>query len=517
MGGGIVAAGHRLTAQAAAEVLAAGGSAFDAVLAAHLVACVAEPVLASLGGGGFLLAAPADGPPRLYDFFAQTPRRKRPVAELDFRPILADFGTATQEFHIGHGTIATPGAVRGWFAVHRDLGRLPLREIAEPAVRLAREGVVLDALQAYIFSVVAPIYLASAPVRAVFGSPSDPHRLKGEGDRVRNPELADAIESLAIEGEDLFYRGEMGQALVAACAAQGGHLRREDLAGYAVELRRPLVLDYHGWRIHTNPPPASGGVLIGFALALLEATPIARHDFGGHAHLRLLAEVMRQAHAARLEAHSEGGNTLDAARLLDPATVARYRMALRNRAQALRGTTHISVMDRQGNRAAMTVSNGEGCGCFIEGTGIMPNNMLGEDDLNPGGFHRWRENVRLTSMMSPSVAFGPHGEVIVTGSGGSNRIRSALLQVFVNLIDFRMDVEAAVARPRIHVEGERLSVEGGFDPAVVELLLRDFAEHEVWASLNLFFGGAHTLVARGGRFSGAGDPRRDGACLVVGA
>jgi gamma-glutamyltranspeptidase/glutathione hydrolase len=512
---GIVAAGHRLTARAAAEILEAGGSAFDAVLAAHLTACVAEPVLASLGGGGFLLAAPADGPPRLYDFFAQTPRRKRPAAEIDFRPILADFGTATQEFHIGYGTIATPGAVRGWFDVHRDLGRLPMREIAEPAVRLAREGVVLDELQAYIFSVVAPIYLASAPVRAVFGSEADPRRLKGEGERVRNPQLADAIETLAIEGADLFYRGEMGRALVAACHERGGHLQRDDLERYAVELRRPLTLDYRDWRIHTNPPPASGGVLIGFALSLLDPFPPGGNGFGSYPHLRLLAEAMRQANAARRQAQSGPEGTLDTARLLDAETLSRYRAALRNRAQALRGTTHISVMDARGNRASMTVSNGEGCGCFIEGTGIMPNNMLGEDDLNPGGFHRWRQDVRLTSMMSPSVASSRHGDVIVTGSGGSNRIRSALLQVFVNLIDFQMDVERAVAAPRIHLEGGRLSIEAGFDPAVVERLVADFPEHEIWETTNLFFGGAHTLLQRGGRLTGAGDPRRDGVCMVV--
>ncbi len=512
---GIVAAGHRHTAQAAADLLAAGGNAFDAILGAHLVACVAEPVLASLGGGGFLLAAPSGLAPRLYDFFAQTPRCKRPVEALDFRPILADFGTARQEFHIGYGTIATPGAVRGWFGIHRELGSMPLREIAEPAIGLAREGVRLNALQADIFSIVAPIYLASDPVREVFAVPEDPTRLRGEGEWIRNPALADAIESLTIEGEDLFYRGEIGQALVSACASAGGHLTLADLAGYRLEVRRPLALDYRDWRIYTNPPPASGGVLIGFALSLLSAAPVAEWRFGSFGHLRLLCEVMRQANAARLEAVARGDEALDGAFLLDPETLRRYRAAVAHVAQALRGTTHISVLDRAGNRAAMTVSNGEGCGCFIEGTGIMPNNMLGEEDLNPGGFHRWRENVRLTSMMSPSVAFGRGGDVIVTGSGGSNRIRSALLQVLVNLIDYGMDVETAVARPRVHVEGARLSVEGGFDPDVVARLVDEYPEHEVWETLNLFFGGAHTLVQRAGGVQGAGDPRRDGVCLVV--
>ena len=127
-------AGHPVTAQAAATILEAGGNAFDAAVAALLASCVAEPVLASLGGGGFLLVLPAGGEPVVYDFFAQTPRRRRPEAELDFYPILADFGSAQQEFHIGLGSVATPGTVRGLFRIHRELCRLPLAEIATPAL-----------------------------------------------------------------------------------------------------------------------------------------------------------------------------------------------------------------------------------------------------------------------------------------------------------------------------------------------------------------------------------------------
>ena len=275
--------------------------------------------------------------------------------------------------------------------------------------------------------------------------------------------------------------------------------------------RRPLSFTYRDWTLFTNPPPASGGVLIAFALSLLAGIAVPQWPFGSYEHLRLLAEVMAQANAARLEALARRGGSLEAELLLDAETLCRYRSAVENRARSLQGTTHISVMDRAGNRAALTVSNGEGCGCFIEGTGIMPNNMLGEDDLNPGGFHRWREDVRLTSMMSPSLAFRSTGDVIVTGSGGSNRIRSALLQVLVNLIDYGMDVEEAVASPRIHVEGDKLSVEGGFDPEVVDRLTHEFPEYEVWDTLNLFFGGAHTLAGE----RGAGDPRRAGVCLRV--
>ena len=166
----MVAAGHPLTAEAGVQVLEAGGNAFDAALAALLTACAAEPVLASLGGGGFLMARPAGGRPLLYDFFTQTPRRRMPATELDFHPILADFGTAQQEFHIGLGAMAVPGTVKGLFQVHRELGRLPMSALVEPAIACARRGLRLNRLQAYIFDIVGIIYRSTPAALAVYGS-----------------------------------------------------------------------------------------------------------------------------------------------------------------------------------------------------------------------------------------------------------------------------------------------------------------------------------------------------------
>ncbi|RMD69034.1 MAG: Gamma-glutamyltranspeptidase, partial [Gammaproteobacteria bacterium] len=180
---GVVAAGHPETARAAGAILEMGGNAFDAVLAAHLAACVAEPVLTSLGGGGFLLAQ-RDEEARLYDFFVQTPLERRPLEALDFHPIHADFGTATQAFHIGIGSIAVPGFIKGLFAIHEELCNLPLEVIMAPAIRLAREGVVVNALQAHAFQVVAPIYAQSPEALRLFGSPGHPGRLAQEGERL---------------------------------------------------------------------------------------------------------------------------------------------------------------------------------------------------------------------------------------------------------------------------------------------------------------------------------------------
>ena len=159
---GAVACGHPETAKAAETILREGGNAFDAIIAAFLTSCVVEPVLASLGGGGFLLAHTDDGHRDIvYDFFAQTPLVPLAKDELDFYPIHADFGTTTQEFHIGLASIATPGAIKGVFRIHEDLGSMPMKELVQPAIEVARHGVEMSQFQAYILNIIAPILTAS--------------------------------------------------------------------------------------------------------------------------------------------------------------------------------------------------------------------------------------------------------------------------------------------------------------------------------------------------------------------
>ena len=226
---GVVACGNPITADTAAKVLREGGNAFDAALAAMCAACVAEPVLCSLGGGGFLLARLADGESRLYDFFTHTPADPRPADEIEFYAKHADFGPARQEFHIGMGSIAVPGLVKGLFAAHDELGRMPMRRIVEPAVALARDGVAIEPLQARIFEFVSAIYLATAASRALFGSALEDDALLQAGERYSAPDFADALEAIAREGADLFYRGEIAARMLGDCRDDGGHLTRADL------------------------------------------------------------------------------------------------------------------------------------------------------------------------------------------------------------------------------------------------------------------------------------------------
>jgi len=511
---GVVAAGHEQTARTAKIILQEGGNAFDAIVAAHFSACVVEPVLASLGGGGYLLTHSEKKKNVVYDFFVQTPQQKKQSDNIEFYPISADFGTAQQEFHIGLGSVATPGTVKGLFAIHKDLCTMPMRELIQPAISLAKEGVIVNAFQAYIFEIVHPILMATPASRAIYCSQNS-ERLLTEGELHQQTQLADCLEALSFEGESLFYQGEIAQLIMQASEHNGGHLSFNDLSGYQIKKLAPLNLHYRDTTILTNPPPSSGGILIAFALKLLEEINLKHVDFGSVQHLDALAHVMALTNKVRLDEHFSDTIQQAGRHLLDPDFLSLYKQQIYKRAQVTRGTTHISVVDRQGNMASLTTSNGEGCGHILNGTGIMLNNMLGEEDLNPRGFHQWTCNQRMTSMMAPTLAFSSHGQRIALGSGGSNRLRTAILQVLVNLTDFGMSLDQAVNSPRIHFENDLLSIEKGFDHSQIELLCRHYKNNARWKERNLFFGGTHSVMEHQGRFSGIGDPRRGGTAIII--
>lgn len=511
---GVVAAGHPETCRVAQMVLADGGNAVDAALAAMCAACVVEPVLASLGGGGFLMVRPAAGrlarQPVLYDFFTHTPKVKRPADDIDCQRVDADFGATTQEFHIGLGTIATPGAVKGLFEAHRDFGRMPMRRLVEPAVELARVGARITGPQAQIMSVVAAILRATAAHLELFESPVRPGELISEGEALRMPAFAGILEILACEGDDLFYRGEIGRRLVADCAGRGGHLVRRDLESYRVERRTPIAIDAFACRILLNPPPSLGGLLVAFAIELLEALGL---DFARHSvdHLRRVVHVLSAADRMRREQCLDRSTVALLDTVLARQNIALHRDDILRWPTRSRGTTHISVVDQWDCVASLSISNGESSGYVIPETDIMLNNMLGEEDLNPGPLHGWPPDTRMGSMMVPTVVLGRRHGAIALGSGGSKRIRSAVLQVLLNLLVFNMPPDAAVAAPRLHLENDTLSIEPGFPDEAVTALAEIAPVLDRWLRKSMYFGGVHVAQRRNdGGYWAAGDERRGG-------
>ena len=301
------------------------------------------------------------GPPRLIDFFTQTPRAKR-RGPLDFRVIHGDFRDTHQAFHIGMASIATPGMVKGLFRVQRDLGRMTLREVAAPAIQVARDGVTVNGVQAFARQVLDPIVTATPSARACFAGAAADGRALEEGARFRLPEHADLLESLVVEGPQLFYRGEVGAALARACRDGRGHLTRDDLAGYRVVVRKPLAQAFRGHRLLLNPPPSLGGSLTGFTLALVAALPA-----GGPPAERLERAVraLVATETARVAADVDARATAGRRTLIGKRVLDRHQRAMAEGTLSTRGTTHVSVIDRWGNVASTTVSNGEGCGYVL--------------------------------------------------------------------------------------------------------------------------------------------------------
>lgn len=511
----IIAAGHPETAAAAAAVIADGGNAFDGAVAALAAACVAEPLLASLGGGGFLHARPAGDAPVVYDFFTQTPRHKAPTAGLDFHAVHVDYGDATQEFHIGRGAIATPGVLAGLCMVQQELCLLPIGKLLAPARRLAEQGVVVNSFQHGFARVLEPILRADAGTLALYASPADPSRIATVGERVPWPDFAAALGQIALAGPALLHDGPWAERLAADCRV-GGHLTSADLAGYQVARRAPLGIDYRDAQLHLNPPPSAGGALLSLTLELLAQAPCHDIGFGTPQHRLLLAEAM--AATAELRACLAPEQTADGT--LRSGQLGRFQVRLAalglGRPMCRRGTTQISIADTDGNLASLTLSNGEGAAYVLPGTGIAMNNMLGEADLAGGGFHRWPEDRRLGSMMCPTLVAHADGGWTITGSSGSNRIRSAILQVLVNRIDLHMPLDQAVAAPRLHLEDGIMSLEPPVAEETLAALAARWPDPRVWRAQNLFFGGAHSVgIDAAGRLHGAGDGRRGGVVRLV--
>ena len=495
-----VASGHPRVTEAAGEILRAGGNAFDAVIAAGFAAAVAEPALTSLGGGGFLLARTAQGQTTLFDFFVDTPGRGLLAGQLEphFLPVTVRFPASEQIFNVGMGSAAAPGALRGYLHVHRRLGRLPLREVLAPAVHLARAGVTINHKQAYFLDLLTPIMTLTATGRALF-EPGG--RYLGEGDVHRNPDLAAFLETLPLDGERDFYEGELAGRIVREMAEGGGLLTATDLAACRVIEREPLSVHYRDYRLLTNPPPSFGGSLLALALRLLEAREVAFLGFGSPAHLALLVAVMREVDRRRAEGYLSPTD-------LDSPGLAESRERVR---VASGGTTHVSVCDAEGNAASMTTSNGEGSGYFAPDTGIMFNNMMGEDDLHPEGFHVSPPGGRVASMMAPSLLLAGDSVRLALGSGGSKRIRTALLQVISNTVDFGMSLGEAVEAPRLHWDGHCAQVEPGFAEAALTALAGRWPVNR-WTIQDVYFGGVHAVAPDG---AGAGDPRRGGYAASV--
>jgi gamma-glutamyltranspeptidase / glutathione hydrolase len=475
-GSAAIAAGSVATARAGAAVLRQGGNAIDAIVGAAFAAAVSEPGLSSLGGGGFCLHRRPQGVVELLDFFVDAPGIDRsPELPVDIETITVQFPQTTQVFHVGWGSVAVPGSFSGYLQLHGMHGRLPLAQVVQPAMAMARDGVVVEPVTALDLTLVGGALGFSSESRALVFEGDRP---KVVGEMLSNPAYAELLHRLSngsLTGpRDLAYLEPMAQAM----QRNNGMVTMSDVLRYEAINREPLVMERRGNVIYTNPPPSFGGSI---ALGALADLPVGS----------AWPEVV------------EALNTHTIRQRNDPA-------------RRSRGTTHVSVIDGDGYVAAMTMSIGTGSGVVVPGWGVQLNNMAGEEDLNPAGLHSLEPGTRMGSMMAPTLLVNSDGSVTGFGTGGSERIRSTTTSMIIRLIDEQRTLLDAVNAPRIHPAPDgTVQCEPGLPSQVVADLERIYQLNK-WHSHDFYFGGVHAVQRQpDGSVAAVGDGRRGGHVEIV--
>ncbi|HEX3268415.1 MAG TPA: gamma-glutamyltransferase [Gaiellaceae bacterium] len=455
-----IAAGHPVTVEVGLEILADGGSAADAAVAACLASCVAETVMTGiLGGGHAIVYDAASGRARNLDCFVAVPGLGSEPREVELLELDVPFGLELVRYAVGIASCGVPGVMAGLEALHREHGRLPWQRLVEPALRLAREGTEFPKAHAACLAMLAAVMTMNEGERIY--SPGG--QLLRTGDRLEQPGLVRAFELLAEEGPRSVYDGSLARALLELMEERGGLVTQADLDAYETRWTEPVEVGYAGRRVLTR------------------------------AGLSPFGEVL--AHLPRLSGISPGERACILARTLDGPGPEGH-------------TTNLVTTDHEGNACVLTTSLGLGSGDFLPGLDVHLNSMLGEADLIRGALV---PGERMASMMVPSLALDDEGVAFAGGAAGGTRLRGALVQVAAGVLDEGLEPQEAVERPRLHPAAGLVQLEAGFPEEVPSALEAAGFEVRPWPTRHHYFGGVSVVT----RTSAAGDPRRSGAAASL--
>ena len=496
------AAGTPYAAEAAAEVYRSGGNAADAAVAAAAAVAVTEPLLSSIGGGGFALVRGATREAELIDYYDCMPGKGLAASAFGAggspTTVVLKYGAGVKSI-VGAASCAVPGSLRGWELLLRRHGRFNLRQTLAPAVSLAREGFRLCKTSGMWFAISEEVLRLTEETKKNFYTGERVYR---EGEEVRFPELADTLEAVGEEGADLFYEGELAKRVSSYILREGGIITEEDLATYAAIIRKPFSFAYKDRTVHTNGPPSAGGPTFAQMMRVISAYHLA--GLTGLELGEILAGAMKFALEDREQAY---GDAAENVRVAERLTSEEYVSAQRARIFCSPNTTHLSCVDETGLTVSITASMGYGSGIVIPSTGVPMGNTLGEPELNPRGFHALKPGERLISSMSPTVVSSPDGDLVSLGSPGASRIPTAIMQTLVNVVDLGLPLEVAVRAPRMHAEGNLLAYEAGAHKPE----LSAFEQVLAYDGPTMFFGGVNAVRRNPeGLFEAAADPRRSG-------
>jgi gamma-glutamyltranspeptidase / glutathione hydrolase len=500
-----IAATGPASADAGLAAASAGGNAVDVAIAAMVSAMTTEPGIVSAAGGAFVSIWPATGDPEVVDGNVEMPGRGQAPDRFGagLREVHTSYGGGLT-LYAGHGSVATPGAFAALGIAHDRHGSAPWREVLAPSIDAARAGYAIGGAAATYLSITGDSVFGwdehTRPlVRGADGA------VVTAGQVVTNPDLADTLEQISVEGARSLYTGDLAARIAADSEARGGLVTAADLAAYRAVVRTPLRLGLGEWDLALNPPPSVGGPMLAVMLRELAAV--------GWDWTRII-DIQRRVLSFRHQVHDLSTDLEeDGYALLE--SIDRHGLAGLPTSSS---TAHVSAVDSDGTLCAITASSGYGSGATVPGTGLMLNNCLGEPELNRLGLHALPPGTRLASNMAPSVARSSSGAALAIGSPGADRITTALMQVLGRHCLTGSPMQEAIDAPRAHV---RILEDGtarvdheddaGIAAAIEGLGLPSFSH----GATSMFFGGVGAARRLGnGSLEAAGDPRREAATRV---
>ena len=535
MSKGMIVAPQPEAVEAGARALMAGGNAVDAAIACALMQTVVDPCMSGIAGVGCIqIYLPAEGVHTFIDFYGRAPDAARPDMWEDLIDFETEggFGFIVKDSlnDLGYQAVTKPGSLMAFHDASKRHGRLAWSDLLEPAIARAEAGFIVRP-HVYEWWSLASDHGRVVPAQRLGFSETgrrlyldDNGQPRRPGTLIQNSDMARTLKSIAESGIEVFYEGEIGQAIAAEMEANGGLLSMHDLTTYRTETAEPLWGEYRGHRISTNRPPG-GGVTVLEALHILESFDLAALGHNTPGYIRVVSEAMKRASADRLEYVADPAFVdvpLDRLLGKDYARGHAEAIELGERAEIARfkggkesaDTTHISAVDADGNAVSMTHTLGMPSGVIPEGLGILLNGSMNLFDPRPGRAASIAPGKARPSSIAPSIVFKGEEPFLIIGAPGGAYITMGILQVILNVIDFAMPISDAVAAPRFCATGNAIEVSNRIPRLITDALEADgFEVARQYFSYG--FGGVHAILIEDGRWSGAADPGRDGMALEV--
>jgi len=528
---GMVVSQNAIASGVGAAILRRGGNAVDAAVAIGFALAVTLPRAGNIGGDGFMLVHDAKtGEQVFFDFRSVAPKAATLAMYIDNQGKEASIASR------GYLAPSVPGTVAGLAMAHKRFGKLAWKVVVAPAIALARDGVALTPDEAFVFSWGKERLSTSAAAKAAYYRPDG--SLYRAGEILRQPDLAWTLTQIAERGADGFYKGPVAERFAADMKAHGGLITLDDLASYRAVERKPLRGTYRGLEVVTAPPASAGGATLLNMLNILEGFDLKSYGAGSAQALHIMAETMKLGYADRyrflgdtdfvtapVRGFISKAYAQERAKLIDPAkaTPAQQLRAGDPARFESPSTTHFSVADADGNVVSTTYTLGAdfGSGVMIAGTGVLLNNQMNNFDHEnaakalregtPPPLNAMAPGKRMLSTMMPTMIFKDGKPWLVTGTPGGSTIIDTVLQIVVNVVDFKLNVEEATHQPRIFQDtGKTLRVEPNFNPDTVRLL--GTMGHTIVSDETM--GSAQSIMIENGYFLGAADPRRPGALAI---